>query len=96
MGRVDRRHPGAAGLRTVLQAWDFRPGENFLRRMDEALAEADRVLAVLSPAYLWSEYARDEWTAALVHERGQPDRLLPVRVALASCRRCWPTASTLT
>jgi tetratricopeptide (TPR) repeat protein len=71
-----------AGRRTVLQAWDFRPGENFLRRMDEALAEADRVLAVLSPAYFRSEYACDEWTAALVRERGQPDRLLPVRVVV--------------
>jgi tetratricopeptide (TPR) repeat protein len=70
-----------AGRRTVLQAWDFRPGENFLRRMDEALAEANRVLAVLSPAYLRSEYARDEWTAALVRERGEADRLLPVRIA---------------
>jgi TIR domain len=68
------------GRRTVLQAWDFRPGENFLRRMDEALAAAERVLAVLSPAYLRSEYARDEWTAALVRGRGQADRLLPVRV----------------
>jgi tetratricopeptide (TPR) repeat protein len=69
-----------AGRRTVLQAWDFRPGENFLQRMDEALAEADRVLAVLSPAYLRSEYGRDEWTAALVRDRGQSGRLLPVRV----------------
>jgi tetratricopeptide (TPR) repeat protein len=69
-----------AGRRTVLQAWDFRPGENFLRRMDEALAAAERVLAVLSPAYLRSEYAREEWTAALVRGRGQTDRLLPVRV----------------
>ncbi len=70
-----------AGHRTVLQAWDFRPGENFIQRMNQALAEAERVLAVLSPAYFHSEYARDEWTAALVRGRGQADRLLPVRVA---------------
>jgi tetratricopeptide (TPR) repeat protein len=70
-----------AGHRTVLQAWDFRPGENFIERMNEALAEAERVLAVLSPAYFRSEYARDEWTAALVRARGQADRLLPVRIA---------------
>jgi TIR domain len=70
-----------AGHRTVLQAWDFRPGENFIQRMNQALAEAERVLAVLSPAYFHSEYARDEWTAALVRDRGQADRLLPVRVA---------------
>ena len=41
---------------TVLQAWDFRPGENFIQRMNEALAEAERVLAVWSPAYFASEY----------------------------------------
>jgi TIR domain len=41
-----------AGLGTVLQAWDFRPGENFIQRMNEALLKAERVLAVLSPAYL--------------------------------------------
>jgi hypothetical protein len=70
-----------AGHRTVLQAWDFRPGENFIQRMNQALAEAERVVAVLSPAYLHSEYARDEWTAALVRARGQTDRLLPVRIA---------------
>jgi tetratricopeptide (TPR) repeat protein len=70
-----------AGHSTVLQAWDFRPGENFIERMNQALEEAQRVLAVLSPAYFHSQYALDEWTAALVRDRGQADRLLPVRVA---------------
>jgi hypothetical protein len=41
--------------------------------MNQVLQEADRVLAVLSAAYFASQYARDEWTAALV--RDQPDRL---------------------
>jgi TIR domain len=36
-----------AGYRTVLQAWDFRPGDNFIQRMNQALADADRVVAVL-------------------------------------------------
>ncbi|HWD43196.1 MAG TPA: FxSxx-COOH system tetratricopeptide repeat protein [Actinomycetota bacterium] len=69
------------GYSTVLQAWDFRPGENFVQQMSQALADARRVLAVLSPAYFQSPYARDEWTAALVRGRGQADRLLPVRIA---------------
>jgi TIR domain len=73
-----------ADYTTVLQAWDFRPGDNFIQRMDQALTEADRVLAVLSPAYFASEYARDEWTAALVRAQGERDRLLPVRIA--SCQ----------
>ena len=73
-----------AGHSTVLQTWDFRPGENFIERMNKALADAERVVAVLSPAYFRSEYARDEWTAALVRDRGEADRLLPVRVAPAA------------
>jgi TIR domain len=70
----------AAGLSTVLQAWDFRPGENFVLRMNEALEQADRVLAVLSPRYFSSPYATDEWTAALIRDRSGGDRLLPVRI----------------
>jgi TIR domain len=70
-----------AGHTTILQAWDFRPGENFIARMNQALEQTDRVLVVLSAAYFASQYASDEWTAALVRDRDQPDRLLPVRVA---------------
>ena len=72
-----------AGHSTVLQSWDFRPGENFIERMNDALVDAERVVAVLSPAYFRSEYARDEWTAAMVRDRGEADRLVPVRVARA-------------
>jgi hypothetical protein len=71
----------AANHSTVLQAWDFRPGENFILRMNQALEQAQRVLAVLSPAYFGSAYATDEWTAALVRDQAGRDRLLPVRIA---------------
>ena len=71
----------AAGHPVVLQVWDFRPGENFILRMNQALEQAERVLAVLSPAYFGSAYATDEWTAALVRDREGRDRLLPVRIA---------------
>jgi TIR domain len=70
----------AAGYTTVLQAWDFRPGENFVLRMNQALEQTERVLAVLSPRYFASSYATDEWTAALVRAAGEADRLLPVRI----------------
>lgn len=36
---------------TVLQAWDFRPGANFALEMHRASTEAERTIAVLSPAY---------------------------------------------
>jgi hypothetical protein len=71
----------AAGHPVVLQAWDFRPGENFVLRMNQALEQAERILAVLSPAYFGSAYATDEWTAAIVRDKAGRDRLLPVRIA---------------
>jgi hypothetical protein len=64
-----------AGFSTVLQAWDFAAGENFVARMQQASAEAKRTIAVLSPDYARSRWGEWEWTAVL----GQ-QRLLPVRV----------------
>lgn len=71
----------AAGYRTMLQAWDFVPGTNFIDFMDRGLSEAAAVVAVLSQHYQTSRYGRLEWQAAL---RADPDnpagRLIPVRV----------------
>jgi WD40 repeat protein/3',5'-cyclic AMP phosphodiesterase CpdA len=71
----------AAGYRTMLQAWDFVPGTNFIEFMDRGVSEAAAVVAVLSRHYQTSRYGRLEWQAAL---RGDPDnpsgRLIPVRV----------------
>jgi hypothetical protein len=48
----------AAGFTTVLQAWDFRPGSDFVRQMNQAVEQAERTIAVLSPAYLASTFGR--------------------------------------
>jgi len=69
----------AAGWTTVLQAWDFTAGENFILRMRDALEQADRTIALVSQAYLASPYCADEWTGAFLHDNNQ-ERLLPVRV----------------
>lgn len=53
-----------AGYRTIIQAWDFRPGSNFVAEMDEAAKRAERTLLVLSAAYLESDYAFTEWATA--------------------------------
>ena len=50
-----------AGYSTVLQAWDFRPGSNFVLAMQRAAAEAERTIAVLSPAYLSGSYTQSAW-----------------------------------
>lgn len=70
-----------AGYTTVLQKWDFLPGDNFMAKMDRALAECRHTLGVLSPSYLKSVFTAAEWTAAyrqalLGKERGY----IPVRV----------------
>jgi hypothetical protein len=72
----------AAGYRTVIQAWDFRPGRDFVTEMQRAMDGSHRVLAVVSPAYLETPFARAEWNAALATDpTGMAGRLLPVRVA---------------
>jgi hypothetical protein len=38
----------AAGYTTLLQAWDLRPGSDFLHQMQQATNSAQRTVAVLS------------------------------------------------
>ncbi|WP_051866134.1 TIR domain-containing protein [Streptomyces griseus] len=70
-----------AGYRTVLQAWDFVPGTNFVDFMDRGVSESAAVIAVLSRNYERSRYGRMEWQAALRSDPDAPERrLLTVRV----------------
>src|SRR5260370_24964561 len=76
----------AEGYSTILQAWDFRPGSNFILQMDTAAKAANRTIAVLSPNYFDAVYTQPEWAAALVQDpTGQEGKVLPVRV-----RECTP------
>jgi tetratricopeptide (TPR) repeat protein len=68
------------GYEVVIQAWDFRPGTNFVEQMNTALAESKVTIAVLSAAYLKSSYGQAEWTAAFLHSHGAQPRLLCVRI----------------
>ena len=55
----------AAGYTTSIQAWDSRPGNDFVAWMDQQLRNAGRVLVVLSPAYEKAiSFTVAEWTAA--------------------------------
>jgi Tfp pilus assembly protein PilF len=70
-----------AKLTVVIQAWDFRPGGNFVLAMQQAAADCERTIAVLSPDYLKSLYAQPEWAAAFAQDpTGAKQLLLPVRV----------------
>ena len=71
----------AEGHRVVLQQWDFA-NRNFMERMDAALASGARVVAILTPQYLASDYCAAEWMHAL---HGDPlnrkGRLIVLRAA---------------
>jgi hypothetical protein len=67
---------------TLVQAWDFRPGSNFVAEMQQATATAERTIAVLSPNYLAAKFTHPEWQAAFAQDpTGEKGTLLPVRVA---------------
>jgi hypothetical protein len=71
----------SAGYEPVIQAWHFRPGENFVLRMQEAAAQTDftiRAIGNLSqirvhPARMGCGFAQDP--------TGKKRKLIPVRVA---------------
>lgn len=70
-----------AGHTTVIQAWDFRPGGNFVIDMQRAAVGAERTIAVLSQNYLNALYTQPEWAAAFAQDpTGEKKTLLPVRV----------------
>jgi hypothetical protein len=65
----------------ILQAWDFRPGSNFVLEMQEAARKASRTIMVLSPDYMKSQFAKPEWAAAFANDpQGLKRKLLPVIV----------------
>src|SRR5438093_9160503 len=70
-----------AGHTVAIQAWDFRPGANFVVEMQRAAAESRRTIAVLSPDYLDARFTQPEWAAAFAQDpTGEQGLLLPVRV----------------
>jgi tetratricopeptide (TPR) repeat protein len=71
----------AEGYQVVVEAWDFRPGRDFVQQMHQVVEEAKRTIAVLSPAYLNSGFAGTEWQAVFAKDpTGERGLLLPVRV----------------
>jgi TIR domain/SEFIR domain/Pentapeptide repeats (9 copies) len=72
-----------AGYWTAIQAWDSRPGNDFVRWMDQSIRSARHILVVLSPAYdAATSLAGPEWTVAIGRDpTGERAALIPVRVA---------------
>lgn len=70
-----------AGYTTILQAWDFHPGSNFVQDMQKALVNSQRMITVLSPRYLASAYAQAEWSAVFAKDpTGENGLLIPIRI----------------
>src|SRR6185312_5981014 len=70
-----------AGYTTIVQSFDFRPGTDFVYQMQKAASTAQRTIAVLSPAYLTSQFGEAEWRAAFAKDpSGEKGLLIPVRV----------------
>jgi tetratricopeptide (TPR) repeat protein len=66
----------------VVQAWDMVAGRDFVHEMHKATTKAKRTLAVLSPAYLTSQFGEAEWRVAFASDPdGEKGLLVPVRVA---------------
>ncbi|MBA1340616.1 MAG: hypothetical protein C5S40_00570 [ANME-2 cluster archaeon] len=76
----------------MLQAWDFRPGSNFVLEMQRAASEAEKTIAILSRDYLDAFYTWPEWSAAFAMDpTGIEGTLLPVRVRKCDLKGLLPT-----
>ena len=69
------------GYETVIQAWDFTAGSNFVLKMHEACLHTDATIVVLSDAYLHKDFPASEWAEAFSRDPSGGQRvLIPVRV----------------
>lgn len=66
---------------TILQAWDFRPGGDFILEMQKATTQAERTIAVLSEDYIQADFTQPEWTAAFAEDpTGEKRKLIGAKV----------------
>jgi tetratricopeptide (TPR) repeat protein len=65
------------GRSTICDVYDFSVGDDFVLKMNEALARAEHVMLLLSPQSLGRKYVEAEWSAAFA---SHGSRLLPVVV----------------
>ena len=70
------------GYKTIIQAWDFKPGNNFVLEMQKAILSCRRTILILSQSYLESEYCQAEWASIFNYDpTGKRAELIPIRVA---------------
>lgn len=65
----------------TIQAWDFRPGDNFVSKINEALVECQKLIVILSENYLKSKWCEAEWTSKLTEQISLNERrIIPIRI----------------
>jgi len=70
------------GYSTWLQAWDIRPGDEFIAKMNEFLENSSAYIPVFSQEFKDSPYCELEFSAALDKRiKVETYRFLPVRIA---------------
>ncbi|WP_405584668.1 FxSxx-COOH system tetratricopeptide repeat protein [Streptomyces sp. NBC_01092] len=70
-------HLQEAGYAIELDLWHWRTGEDFVRKMNDALERASAVVALFSPQYFApGRYTEEEWTSAVAGR----DRFVPLVV----------------
>jgi hypothetical protein len=75
-----------AGHSVLFQGWDFVPGANWVRLMQDGVSRSAHVIVVLSPDYIRSVFGAAEWQAVWIDDpAGAKRRVIPVRVA--DCER---------
>lgn len=71
----------AAGYSAIYQARDFNAGGNFVVQMHQAMRQAKRTIAILSPEYLAARFTLPEWAEAFRRDpTGEYALLVPVLV----------------
>ncbi|WP_175648342.1 TIR domain-containing protein [Protofrankia sp. BMG5.30] len=71
----------ATGLRVMLRAWYFVPGANWIDLMRQGVSKSDRVIVLLSHAYLNSIYNQTEWRVVWAADpSGEKRKLVPLRI----------------
>lgn len=70
-----------AGYSCLLQYRDFKMGNNFVLEMDFAIKSSNRIIAILSPDYLSSNFTQPEWAAAFAKDpKGENSSLFVIKV----------------
>src|SRR5579872_3347591 len=71
----------ATGATTFLESWDIRPGQNIVISLDQALANSEQALLLLSPAAFQDTWLKAQWAAVFRSDpTGAQRRLIPVLV----------------